>query len=291
MTADDFGQSPEVNRAVIQAYGEGILTCASLMVTGPSASEAVSLAKNHPGLRVGLHLVLVDGTSVLTRKEIPRLVNHNRRFASRPAAAGLRYFPSRETNRQLAAECEAQVKALLATGLVPDHLNSHHHLHIHPAIAGIVTWLARKYHIPAVRLPFQPDGMLKIRNLGTTLSMLPWALVLRNRLRRSGIAYNRALVGLYESGWMHEENWLRLIPGVKPGTTEIFCHPGKPSGEASSLQVSGPYAEFCALTSKRVIDQLKCEHIVLTTFSDMRPPSETCPVHHFRDPASGFTTW
>ncbi len=273
MTADDFGQSPEVNRAVIQAHGEGILTCASLMVTGPFASEAVSLAKRHPGLRVGLHLVLVDGTSVLTQKEIPRLVNPNRRFASRPVAAGLRYFPSRETNRQLAAECEAQVTAFLETGLVPDHLNSHHHLHVHPVLAGIVTRLARKYHIPAVRLPFQPDGMLKIRNLGTTVSMLPWALVLRNKLRRSGIAYNRALVGLHESGCMHEKNWLRLIPGVKPGTTEIFCHPGKPSGEASSSPFSRPYAEFCALTSQRVMNQLKCEHIVLTTFSDMRPPA------------------
>jgi hopanoid biosynthesis associated protein HpnK len=272
VTADDFGQDPEVNRAVIQAYREGILTCASLMVTGPCAWQAVSLAKKQPGLRVGLHLVLVDGTSVLPHKEIPRLVNHARRFASRPEATGLRYFPSREIRRQLAAECEAQIQAFLKTGLEPDHLNSHHHLHMHPVVAAIITELARKYRIPAIRLPFQPDGFLKIANIGMAALMLPWALLLRQRLRRCGVAHNRSLVGLYESGWMHEENWLRWIPRLKPGITEIFCHPGKPSGGAPCPSSCGRYAEFCALTSKKVIHKLTCERVVLTTYSDMRRP-------------------
>jgi hopanoid biosynthesis associated protein HpnK len=270
VTADDFGQSREVNRAVVQANRSGILTCASLMVSAPCAKDAVALAHKHPRLRVGLHLVLVDGSSVLTPQEIPRLVDRDRRFAGRPAAAGLAYRPSAETRRQLSAECEAQMKAFLQTGLRPDHLNSHHHLHIHPVIAGIVVALARKYDIPAVRLPLQSAGMLKPRNLPLAAAMLPWTLWLRKRLRRSGVASNQSLLGLYETGCMHEDNWMKLIPAVEPGVSEIFCHPAAPAGEIRDRRSARQCAEFQALTSGKVIEKLRRENIVLTTFSEIR---------------------
>ena len=60
-TADDFGRSHAVNTAVFQAHREGALTGASLMVTGAAADEAVALARETPGLAVGLHLVTVAG--------------------------------------------------------------------------------------------------------------------------------------------------------------------------------------------------------------------------------------
>ena len=41
ITADDFGVSVEVNRAVEQAHREGVLTVTSLMVTGDAAADAV----------------------------------------------------------------------------------------------------------------------------------------------------------------------------------------------------------------------------------------------------------
>ena len=37
VTADDFGHTSDINRAVIRAHGEGILTAASLMVNEPHA--------------------------------------------------------------------------------------------------------------------------------------------------------------------------------------------------------------------------------------------------------------
>jgi predicted glycoside hydrolase/deacetylase ChbG (UPF0249 family) len=92
VTANAVGAGTQVSRAVIESHRKGILTCASLMVAGRAAGEAVRMARSHPSLRVGLHLVLVDGRSVLGPEQIPGLVDAGRRFADDPAGSGLRTF-------------------------------------------------------------------------------------------------------------------------------------------------------------------------------------------------------
>ncbi|HWI86985.1 MAG TPA: ChbG/HpnK family deacetylase, partial [Sphingomonas sp.] len=65
VTADDFGVADAVNGAVEQAHRDGILTAASLMVSGAAAADAVTRARRLPKLGVGLHVVLVDGRPIL----------------------------------------------------------------------------------------------------------------------------------------------------------------------------------------------------------------------------------
>src|SRR6185369_5219302 len=71
VNADDFGVSEPVNEAIIRAFNEGVLTSASLMVTGVAFEQAVMLAKENPGLAVGIHLVTVVGRSVLPHSQVP----------------------------------------------------------------------------------------------------------------------------------------------------------------------------------------------------------------------------
>src|SRR5580765_4945877 len=92
VNADDFGRSPSINQAVIRAHREGILTTASLMVNEAACDEAVALARENPGLGVGLHLTLLCGHSALAQKEIPGLVNEHHELTNNPAGAGFRYF-------------------------------------------------------------------------------------------------------------------------------------------------------------------------------------------------------
>ena len=70
VTADDFGAAREVNEAVELAHTRGILTAASLMMSGAAVGDAVARARRLPALRVGLHLVLVDGAPVLPRHAV-----------------------------------------------------------------------------------------------------------------------------------------------------------------------------------------------------------------------------
>src|SRR5260370_28326383 len=92
ITADDFGRDIAINEAVEAASRDGILTCASLMVAAPAAADAVARARLLPGLRVGLHLVLTDGSPVLPPDEVRGLVSADGRFDDSPVRARLRYF-------------------------------------------------------------------------------------------------------------------------------------------------------------------------------------------------------
>ena len=82
VTADDFGAAVEVNDAVERAHRDGVLSAASLMVSGAAVADAVRRAKAMPSLRVGLHLVLVDGKPALPAATVPDLVDGAGNFRS-----------------------------------------------------------------------------------------------------------------------------------------------------------------------------------------------------------------
>ena len=110
VTADDFGAAEEVNDAVEQAHREGILTAASLMVSAPAAGDAVARAREMPRLRVGLHLVLVEGRPTLPPSSVPDLVDADGMFRADMTSAAIRMFFLPRVRRQLEAE-NAQLKA------------------------------------------------------------------------------------------------------------------------------------------------------------------------------------
>ena len=111
LTADDFGLSEAVNEGIERAHRDGVLTHASLMVAGDAAADAVRRARRLPGLRVGLHLVVIEGKSVLPPAEIPDLVDARGWFPSDQFRLGLRYFFLPQARRQLFAEIAAQFAA------------------------------------------------------------------------------------------------------------------------------------------------------------------------------------
>ena len=55
INADDFGASRGLNRGILECHTCGVVTSASLMVTGRAVREAVSMSRDHPILAVGLH--------------------------------------------------------------------------------------------------------------------------------------------------------------------------------------------------------------------------------------------
>src|SRR6476469_7910672 len=101
--ADDFGRDIAINEAVEIAHREGILSTASLMVAAPAAADAVERAQRLPELRVGLHLVLVDGSAVLPPGDIAGLVGADGRFDHNQTRAGFRYFFAPAIRRKLSA--------------------------------------------------------------------------------------------------------------------------------------------------------------------------------------------
>src|SRR6478735_1737448 len=157
VTADDFGAAVEVNEAVERAHRHGILSAASLMVSGAAAQDAVTRAKTMPKLRVGLHLVLVEGKPVLPAGSVPDLVDKTGHFRTDMARAGAAMFFRPKVRAQLAAEIEAQFAAFAATGLRLDHVNAHKHFHLHPTIAALMIETATAYGVRGARVPLEPQ--------------------------------------------------------------------------------------------------------------------------------------
>lgn len=60
VNADDFGQTPGINRGTIACHQRGVVSSASLMVRWPAAAEASELARRNPAMSVGLHIDLCE---------------------------------------------------------------------------------------------------------------------------------------------------------------------------------------------------------------------------------------
>lgn len=244
VTADDFGMSLAVNEAVEDAHRHGILSAASLMVTGDAAADAVMRARQMPTLGVGLHLVLVDGKPALPPAQLPHLVDSLGKFPNALAPLGARIFFNMAARRQVAAEIRAQLMVFRATGLPLDHVNAHHHFHFHPTVRDILIELAAEFGIRAVRLPREPSLT------ASNAIVSPFVASLRRRLDRAGIARNDWQLGLTGSGAMNDRRTTQLLARLPDGVTEIYFHPS--SGNADHAALTDP-AVAAAVAQARLV--------------------------------------
>jgi hopanoid biosynthesis associated protein HpnK len=227
INADDFGRSSAINRGVLHAHLEGVLNSASLMIAGEAADEAVEIARQNPGLAVGLHLVVVDGPAVLPPDSIPHLVGPDGRFANAPVRLGLRYAFSRAARRELEAEIAAQFERFAATGLLLSHVDGHQHMHLHPAVFDRMLPLAKRYGAARVRI-VRDDLRLALRYdrrhaIGKCMGTLIFA-ALGRRARSCGLPSPTRTYGFHQSGQMTEPYVLSAISQM-PGGAEIYFHP------------------------------------------------------------------
>ena len=261
MTADDFGFSHGVNRAILRAHQEGIVTHASLMVTGEAVDEAVAVARANPGLSVGLHLVVVSGRSALSPSEIPDLVDGNGRFPWGPVRSGLRYqFGGRSVRTQLRREIRAQLERFLQTGLPLAHVDGHLHMHLHPVVLSDLVELADEFGIRAIRLPLEELRANLAFDSRAAARKLVWSWIFgrlrrhgERRLRSAGIAFADRVYGLLQTGCVTEEYLLDLLPRIRVSVAEIYCHPDSLlPGEPRNGPPGAGRAELDAVTSPRV---------------------------------------
>jgi predicted glycoside hydrolase/deacetylase ChbG (UPF0249 family) len=114
VTGDDFGATRGINRGILQVHRVGVLTSASLLVDRPASADAAALARECPGLSLGLHLEL---------------------NLSDPERA--------------ASECDRQLARFLElAGEPPTHVDSHHDVHHDLRILPHALALARRAGVP-----------------------------------------------------------------------------------------------------------------------------------------------
>jgi predicted glycoside hydrolase/deacetylase ChbG (UPF0249 family) len=244
VNADDFGGSSSINHAVARAYREGILTTASVMVNGPAFEEAVSLAREHPHLGVGLHLALSDC----------------------PVSAGVRFFFKRSLRPQLKAQIRAQLDKFVSSGLTLDHVNSHHHLHMHPTVIGILLECLRELKFARVRLTWEPLW-INVRNIPgrrwrNAVHAIIYAMLARRArvaFRKNNIRHPQFVFGLMQNHAVDEGYLGQLLPALPEGDSELYAHPSLDQFRH----------EFEALISPRVREMIERLGIRLIRYQDL----------------------
>jgi predicted glycoside hydrolase/deacetylase ChbG (UPF0249 family) len=175
VNADDFGQSAGVNRGVLRAHDEGIVTSASVMVRWPHAREAIRAGEARPALSLGLH---VDVGEWACRDGHWRAIYEVVDLGDARAVRG-------EVQRQL------ETFRRLA-GRDPTHLDAHQHAHRGEPLRSILLELAAGLGVP-LRL-FDARVQFQGGFYGQTAEGAPWP---------DGIAVD-TLVGLLQAappGW------------------------------------------------------------------------------------------
>ena len=278
MTGDDFGLSLSVNEAIEEAHRGGILTTASLMVGANATADAVERARRTSSLRVGLHLVLVDGLPVLPPEAVPDLVTGKGELSSHLIRAGISFFSRPKVRQQLEKEIRAQFQAFQNTGLLLDHVNSHHHIHLHPTVLGLLLKVGREYGMRAMRLPYEPPllSWLASRKAlpGKLIAwpcLFPWLTLLRTRLKEADLCWNNFIFGMNDSGHMHLDLVLRFLRHLPEGVTEIYFHPGVEHRSKNGLTLKEDrfQDELEVLTHPSLRETLVASDIARIAFSDL----------------------
>jgi hopanoid biosynthesis associated protein HpnK len=263
-TADDFGLSSSVNEAVERAHREGVLSTASLMMGAEATADAVQRARSMPDLRVGLHVVLVNGRPLLPPEAVPALVGPEGAFLTDLGEAGVRFFFRAGARRQLDAEIRAQFEAFAATGLTLDHVNAQNHMHVHPTVLTTILRVGREYGMRAVRIPHEPllpswrgTHFGFRRRVANAIGVAPWTALMRLRLHLAKISTNDYVFGMNDTAAMTAERILGFLPVLPSGISEIYSHPAMGDGE------------YLGLIDPRVRQRIGEYNLERTTFGEL----------------------
>src|SRR5262249_35706710 len=134
VNADDFGLTSGVNRAVIRAHENGIVTSTTVMVNMPPFEEAAVMAGQYPSLGVGLHFNITQGEPVAQPKTIRSLLQTTDSFIGTSSALARRWLAGRLKKDEIIIELRAQIEKALSEGLTLTHIDSHKHSHALPLV-------------------------------------------------------------------------------------------------------------------------------------------------------------
>lgn len=281
INADDFGISRGVNIGIIEAAAAEVVTSASMIVNLPAFADALDRAALCPSLSLGLHLNFTVGRPLTPAPSLTR--RDTGEFFTLPvlvARASLGLLDSSD----IARECLAQIDRMIEAGFPPTHLDSHRHVHAHPAISSVVARAANSRGIFQVRIPRES---LRVNTSDWRATLKKTGLLISAGLSR-GTAADRAIdfVGVsLQGGKSFAIRLFTLIPQLRAGTTELMTHPGYAD---ASLAEHDSYTlervtELRVLTSREFRELLIRCGVTLTSFghrSSIVPHEGQLAQHH-----------
>jgi hopanoid biosynthesis associated protein HpnK len=285
VNGDDFGYTRGVNRGIVQAFREGILTSATLMANGEAFDDAAELAHANPGLGVGCHLVLVGGRAAAPVSEIPSLADREGKLPKSLPELVIKLASGKLRAAELERELRAQIARLRAAGIKPTHLDTHKHTHLHPAVMRALARVAAEFGIQCVRKPFERlrnllgvptrgDGPVALRQSAAAAVGRASAPEFRRLVRDCGLCTPDYFYGIGLTGLLGTRALLRLLARMPEGTGELMCHPGICDDElarAATRLKRQREQELAALTDPAVRRAVEENSIHLISYRELVP--------------------
>jgi hopanoid biosynthesis associated protein HpnK len=291
VNADDFGMTPGVNRAIVHAHRNGIVTSTSLLANGLAFDDAVAAARENPSLGVGVHLNLTEGVPVGDPRKLAGLVNPAGEFAAGPAALVKRMLTRQIPADAIEHEFRAQIERVLASGIEPTHLDGHQHVHMWPPVFQLTARLAAEYGLAGVRssrerrtrLPAllrrnRPFRGKIIRQMGGGVGIALLAVSAQAALRAAGVASPDYFYGVSATGYLDAATLEDILRDVPEGTSELMCHPGYVDAALArrpTRLLAQREKELEALTRPQARILIRECGIQLITYRDLRSSRKT----------------
>ena len=243
--ADDYGMTAHGDALIRDCQTHGCLNSVSIVPNG-SLEEAVA-ALRPSGLKLAVHLNLVEGKALSPAAEIPLLVRPDGSFCnSFTELLRLSLTPRRRAFAvELYQELERQLlayAALFPAG-TPLRIDSHQHTHMIPLVFRTLLHILADHHLPVehLRIPAEPlspfVGCPRLWGSYSAVNAVKQAvlngcwLLDRPAFRRSGIP-TALFCGILFSGHMDADRVRAVLPqylrlAQKRGQpVELLFHPG-----------------------------------------------------------------
>jgi chitin disaccharide deacetylase len=193
-------------------------------------------------MSLGLHFVLTGGgLPAAAARELPTLAPGGR-F---PRTVG--ELPARIPAEEIRRELDAQIEIFQVLSLKPPtHLDSHHHVALHPSVAPIFAAVARERSLPARASSDEA----------------------RRGLREAGVRTPDWFVDGFFGESVRFETLEQILDRLPGGTAELMCHPGRVDADlkASSTYVEEREREIEVLTDPRIRELVQSRKIDLVGF-------------------------
>ncbi|ABF43030.1 YdjC-like protein [Candidatus Koribacter versatilis Ellin345] len=295
VNADDLGLTNGVNRAILQAHRDGIVTSATLMANAPAFDEAVAAVLTSPAyqakqLGIGCHVVLIDGVPLSPSEQIRTLLGGRSpapHFRKKLWKFALAAVAGRISTDEVELEATAQIRKLQKAGIELSHVDCHKHTHMFPRVLEGVLRAAQATGVKAIRNPFEPAFARNIpsadrtRARETAILERLWGKNFGSAVAKHGLSTTDGSLGVTATGTLTTEQFSNIIRNLpESGTYEFVCHPGFYDADLASAGtrlLESRQVELDLLCSSSARDQLRSSQVNLVNFRDVVSATESNP--------------
>ena len=262
---DDMGAFHSVNKAIMDAYNNGISQTVEVMPVGAWYPEAVKMINETPGMDVGIHLAITSEWENVKWKPLTKATSltdergyfHPMLFAN-PNYPGQSVMENGFDPAELEAEFRAQIERALKDIPRISHLTGHMGcFFFDPKAKEIINKLGNEYGLTVMDLREEDPDYMEAHYADGAYGMLK---------------------GKHQTLEEKENSFIRMIQNLKPGKKYIFVeHPAYNDSEMESVFHIG-YEDVAAdrqgvtdlYKSERVKKALKDYNVELITVNQLK---------------------